>query len=127
MITDKVVLGMSDPEARRRRVRVQQAVTGAGANDQVLFDQIVCLSRILNEHSVAHGGVRHVTLEAQVMHSMQSERTIEGAVHGKTASKRLVYIADHVVVYRIATKLECLTHQRQLDVTEATDEGIVTW
>lgn len=99
----------------------------SSVDDEVFFDEVVGFGSVLDEHSMAHRLVSHVSLQSQIMHAVKGKCSIESVVNGEAARIRLVHRANHVEVHWVAAELERLTHQLKLDVAEATDEGLVAW
>ena len=61
MVTAEDVIWVSDPEACWSLVSIEKTVRFTSVDDQVVLDEILGLNGILNEHSVAHSLVVHIS------------------------------------------------------------------
>lgn len=125
MVVDEVVVGVGDPEAGRRLVRVQQTPASPCLHDQVLVDVVLRLYGVLDEDRVAHHVVSHVLRESQIVCAVQGEGSIVGLVDSEAFCIRLVDRPYHVKVKRVPTKFEGLSRIGQLDIGEPSCQGVV--
>ena len=80
MIATDDVIRVCDPNTGWSLVSVEQTPRAADVDNEIVFNQILCLSGVLNENSVTHSMVGHVILHAQIMDSVDSDSTVEGVM-----------------------------------------------
>ena len=122
VVFDEVIVRMSDPEAGRRLVGVEQAPAPHCLHDQVLVDVVLGLCGVLDEERVSLDFKGHVLHDSEVVCAVNGEGTIEALMHGDALDVRFVDRACHVEVDGVAAHLEGLTNIRELDVSKSRDE-----
>lgn len=82
MIASENVVRMSDPETGRRLISVEKTPTSLCHDNQVVFDQVVCLSSILYENGVTHGVIGYVVDDLEVVDTMECDRSVVSLMDG---------------------------------------------
>jgi hypothetical protein len=126
MVASENVVRMSDPETSRRLISVEEGPTTLSLNDQVVFNQILGLSSVLNENSVAHSIVGYIVDDLEVVHSMKSNGTIVSLMDGVVPSIGLVNGTDHMEMNRVATQLESLTHICEFNILNLSNDRLIS-
>jgi hypothetical protein len=89
-------------------------------DDEVIFNQIFSLSRILDEDSVAHGVIGNIVLNSQVVNSMNSDGSVVSVVNGVIPDVRVVNCSNHVEMDRVSSQLEGLSNLLELSILNST-------
>lgn len=126
-ILDKVVVGVRDPEASRRLIRIEQRPTPLSHDDAVFVNIVLLFDSVLNENDVTFDVVSYIVDQPHIVCTVEGEGTIETLVGAETFAVRFMYCTDHVEVDGVATDLEGLTDVSEFDVFQASYKRIVTF
>lgn len=121
------VVRVSDPDASRGLIRVEQTPRAANINNQIAFDEVSCLGSILDEDSVSHGVIGNIVLHAKVMDSVDGHCPIESVMDSIVPHVGRVYSTDHVEVNWVRAKDEGLANIVKLDTVDSGGRGLITW
>lgn len=80
VISTEDIIGVSYPEAGWSLVSIEQTVRLASVNDEVILNQILCLNRVLNEHSVTHCLVVNIARDLKVVDTVECRASIVSLV-----------------------------------------------
>mmetsp|Transcript_2264 Transcript_2264/g.3137 ORF Transcript_2264/g.3137 Transcript_2264/m.3137 type:complete len:331 (+) Transcript_2264:4200-5192(+) len=92
---------------------------------QVAPDLVLSLNPVLNEDGVAQSVVDNVVENAEVMHSVDGDTTVESVVNRAVGHIRLMHGPDHVEVEGVPPKLEGLAAEVTLHVADPPHTGVV--
>ena len=125
VISDNVIW-VCDPDASRSLISVEKTPGTTHVNDQIVLNQVLRLSSIFNEDSVAHRVISYVVLDSEVVDTVNCDCTVEGVMDGIISHIRRVHCANHMEVNRVATKDEGLADIGELDAIDSCSSGFVS-
>ena len=127
VVAHEDVVWVSDPEAGRSGVSVEQAEGWLGVHDQIVLNAVLGLDGVLDEYGVAHAVVVDVVLDSQVVHTVKRGASVVRLVNGVPTHIRPRHGAKHVEVNGVPTELERLADVEELSVLDAAHRGLVAW
>jgi hypothetical protein len=126
MVASDDIIRVCNPDTGRCLVCVEKTPRAADVYNQIILDQILGLSRILNENSVAHSVVRHIILHAQIMNSVDGDSSIEGVVDRIIADVRRVHCANHMEMNGVGSEDEGLADVEELNTVNSCSRSLIT-
>ena len=108
MVTSENVVWIGDPEACGCLISIEETPGTTNINHQIIFNQVLRLSCILNKDRVAHGVVDNIVLDSEEVDTVDCHCSVECVVNGIVPHIRAVHSANHVEVNGVAAKDERL-------------------
>lgn len=103
-ITNEYVVWVSNPEATRSLVSIEQRKRWFGASNNIVLDQILCFCCIFNKNGVTHHIPVAIALHSQVFDSVDSCATIVASHDCIVSHIWLVNSTNHMEVNWIFSK-----------------------
>ena len=126
-VSNNDVIRMSDPEVSRSLISVQKGPGLLCASDHIICDVVFSFCTILDKDCVSHCIPVTITLDSQILDTVNSCATIIAAHHCVVSDIRLGYASNHMIMDWILSKKECLSYVVQLQVLNTSNYRFVTW
>jgi hypothetical protein len=127
MVASDYVIWMGDPNTSWRLICVQKTHRSSSINNQIVLDQILCLSGILNKDGVAQVLVSHIVLDLQVVYSMNGHSSVVSLPDSIVSDIGLVDCSNHMEMDWVSSKLEGLTHVVELYILNPSNARFISW
>lgn len=121
------VVGVSDPDASWGLIGVEQTPGTSCVDNQIVLNEILGLSSILNEDSVAHVLVCDVVLDSEVVHTMNRHSSVVCLPDGIVSHIGVMNSTNHMEMDWVATQFEGLAYVEELNILNPSNAGFVTW
>ena len=80
MVTAEDIVWVCNPEASWGLVCIQKTPRATNIEHQVILNQVLSLSCVFDENSVAHGMVGNVILHSKVVYTMDGDCPVESVM-----------------------------------------------
>ena len=101
MVANKDIIWISDPEASRGLIGVEQTPRTANVNYQVVLDIVLGLYGVFDENCVAHSMVGYVILNAQVVNTVNSDGSVIRVMDCIVPNVRRLNCSNHMEMDRV--------------------------
>ena len=126
MIVSEYIIWMRDPEACWALIGIKKGERGLGTNCKIPDQSIFGFCCIFNKEGVTHCVISYISLNCQIVDSMQCACSIVGMMDGIVFDVGFCNSADHMEMKRISSKLECLTDLSELNILNSTFNRLVS-
>jgi len=125
VVANKDIIWISDPEASRGLIGVEQTPRAANVKYQVVFDIVLGLDGVFDENCVAHSTVGYIVLNAQVVNAVNSDGSVVGVMDCIISNVRRLDCSNHMEMDRVGAQNESLTNIEQFNVVDSCSGRLV--